>query len=139
MRSEQDGPPRGRRIPVAVGPLLAATAVTFAVVSAIHFGLVIEIGALRVDDPFPGAAIPEAVIAVVLVTGALAVLASWPRAWPMALGSSLFALLLTLFGLTVTIGSSRTGDVAYHLVVLAALLVIVALLLLPAGPRRSGQ
>ena len=57
----------------------------------------------------------------------------------MALGTSLFALLLTIFGLTVTIGSGRTGDIVYHVTVLVALLVIVALLIRLDVPQERKQ
>jgi hypothetical protein len=139
VRLDSDRRAEAQPIRAAIGALLAMTALTFAVVSAIHFGLVIQVGALRVDDPFPGAAFPEALIAVVLTIGTWAVLARRPRAWAVALGTSLFVALLTGFGLSITIGSPRTGDVVYHLGVLVALLVTIGLLLQPAGRRLSGE
>ena len=58
-----------------------------------------------------------------------------PARWGVALGTTLFALLATGFGLTITLGSGRTGDIAYHLSIFAVLAVTVVLLLLPAARR----
>jgi hypothetical protein len=116
-----------------IGGLLVVATVAFAAASIIHFGLVLALGSLTVDDPFPGAAPPEALIALVLGIGALSVLARWPARWAVAFAASLFALLLTLYGLTVTVSSARTGDITYHVAVLVLSVVIVGLLLLPAG------
>ncbi len=55
-----------------------------------------------------------------------------------AVGTTLFALLGTVFGLSVTVASSRTGDVVYHVTVLEMLAVTLGLLLLlPPSGRRS--
>ena len=126
---------RARRAPIAtaIWGLMAVATVGFAAASIIHFGAVIALGPITVDDPFPGAAIPEAVIAVVLGIGALSVLARRPSRWGVALAATLFALLLTIYGLTVTVSSARTGDIAYHVAVLVLSVGIVSLLLLPAG------
>lgn len=134
MRTLHD-PGHARRRPIVrvIGALLVVAAVAFAAASIIHFGLVLALGALTVADPFPGAAPPEALIALVLGIGALSVLARWPARWAVALAASLFALLLTLYGLTVMVSSARTGDITYHVGVLVLSVVIAGLLLLPAG------
>jgi hydrogenase/urease accessory protein HupE len=126
---------RARRPPIAsaICGLMALATVAFAAASIIHFGAVIGLGPITVDDPFPGAAIPEAVIAVVLGIGVLSVLTRRPSRWGVALAATLFALLLTIYGLTVTAPSGRTGDITYHVAVLVLSVVIVSLLLLPAG------
>ena len=126
-------PVRGRPIAIVVGTLMGAETVAFVVAATIHFGIRIALGPLRIDDPFPGAAIPEAIIAGVLGIGVLSVLARWPARWGVALATTLFALLVTIYGLTVTVGSARTGDILYHIGVLGLAGVIVGLLLLPAG------
>ena len=95
----------------------------------------IPLGVTTVRDPFRGAAIPEAVIAVFVGLGALGVLARWTASWPLALGTALFALLGVVYGLTVTVGGPRTGDVAYHFTLLGILVVTVGLLLTPAARR----
>lgn len=123
----------------AIGLLMLVTAVAFALASLIHFGVTLIAGPVRLDDPFRGAAIPEAVIAAVLVLDAVAALARRSYAWWAALAATLFSLLVTLYGLSVTLGSGRTGDVRYHLAVLASLAVIAGLLLLPGGRRSVGS
>ena len=50
---------------VIVG-LLVVMAITLATASTIHFGVAVA----GVDDPFPGAALPEAIISVVVLAGA---------------------------------------------------------------------
>ncbi|MCL5952792.1 MAG: hypothetical protein M1132_13930 [Chloroflexi bacterium] len=122
-------------ISVAICGLMVVATVAFAVASIIHFGVTLTLGPVRINDPFGGAAIPEAVIAAVLAMGSATLIARWAMAWPSALGATLFAFLLTIYGLTVTLRSSRTGDIAYHISILVVLAVIVGLLLLPAARR----
>ncbi len=122
-------------ISIAACGLMLVAMVSFAIASIIHSGTVIALGPITIDDPFPGAVIPEAVIAVVLGIGSLSILAHWPARWGMALAAALFAFLLTVYGLTVTAGSARTGDITYHIAVLALSGVLVGLLLLPMGRR----
>ena len=107
----------------------------FAVASLVHFGVAIALGPVTIDDPFQGAAIPEAIIAIVLGTGSVTAIARRLTARRLALATTLFALLVTIYGLTVTVRSSRTGDVTYHVTILVVLAVIVGLLLLPTGRR----
>lgn len=120
-------------VSIAIWGLMLVAAVAYATVSIIHSGIVIAIGPITIDDPFPGAVIPEAVIAIAFGIGSLSLLALWPIRWWVALASSLFAFLFTVLGLTITAGSGRTGDIAYHITVLALSGVIVGLLLLPVG------
>ena len=126
----------GRRPPsMALSVLMAAAAATFAVASVIHAGAVIPLGVTTVSDPFPGAVVPEAVIAVALAAGAVAVLTRRPAARGAAVAATLFALLGTAVGLTFTLGSRRTGDVVYHVGMVVVLVVTLGLLLLPRGRR----
>jgi hypothetical protein len=124
---------------IAIAALMTLAAGTFAVVSLIHFGVVIAIGPLALDDPFAGAAIPEGIIAIVLGIGTRNVIARPARGWMAALATTLFALVGTLYGLSVTLGSSRAADITYHLGVLCLLAVIATLLLLPMGRRSLGR
>jgi len=105
----------GRALPV----LLGIGAVGFAAASTIHFGL--PLGPLT--DPFPGARIPEAVLAVLLGASAIYVAARGPAGRWFALAAVLISLLAVGFGLTVTLPAALWGDVVYHLV--AAVLLIV--------------
>jgi hypothetical protein len=111
--------------------LMALAALTLAIASAIHFGA----GLVGIHDPFPGAAIPEAVLSVVMAVGAVGAAAGRraPRWLPLA--ATLLTLLGTLYGLSVTLGGGRTGDVAYHLFLLT--LLVVCLLLIVPGLRRA--
>ena len=103
-----------------VGRLMLIEAVTFAIASILHFG---------VAETFIAAAIPEAIIAVVLAAGALAVMRRGSR-W-LGLATTIFALAGVIIGLSVIIGGpvSRPIDLAYHATIFVALVVTVVLLL----------
>jgi hypothetical protein len=120
---------------VAICGLMALATVSFALASLVHLGLTLRLGFLTLDDPFAGAAIPEAVIAVVLGISTAMIVLGQAKRWSTAFGATVFAILLTAYGLSVTLASSRTGDITYHIFVLALLLVIMVLPLLPAGRR----
>jgi hypothetical protein len=124
-----------RQPPMAAGVLMVLAAAAFAIVSIVHFGLDIPVGFITVSDSFPGAAPPEAVIAAVVAIGATAVLTRRTKSRGIALATTSFALLGTVYGLNITLNSTRPGDVAYHFGILATLLVVLALLLVPG---RSG-
>lgn len=124
-----DTPARGgvevrRTIPA----LMTIAALTLLAASAIHSGLLGPI------DPFAGAAIPEAVIGVVL---GIAAVVAWSSsgAWVIALAATLFAIAGTLFGLTITVPRGDPGDVVYHLSLLGILAIVVGLLV--AQRRRT--
>ena len=105
-----------------VGRLMLAEAVTFAIASILHLG---------VAESFIGAAIPEAIIAVVLGAAAIAVMRRGAGSWGLALAATLFALAGVIIGLSVIIGGpvSRPIDLAYHATILVALVGTVVLLL----------
>jgi hypothetical protein len=105
--------------------------------SLIHSGLAVPLGGALLRDPFAGAAIPEAVLAAVLSIGVIGWLAGWRRRRAVALGSVLFSLLVTFYGLSITLLSGRTGDIVYHLT-LISLLVAATGLLLRRAPRSGG-
>ena len=121
----------------AVAALLSVAAVTLAIASTVHFGVRVELGPLAIHDRFPDAAVPEAVIAFVVACGVLAVI-SRRAAWPVALGATVFAIVGVLFGLSVTLGSARTGDVAYHISLLLVLVVALCVLVTPAARHALG-
>jgi hypothetical protein len=125
-------PPALEPVTSMVAVLMAIAAAAYAIASLVHFGLAIPLGFATLRDPFPGAAAPEAVIAIVLLGGAIAVARRVEGAWLAALLGSAFSGLLTLFGLSITLREARFGDVAYHLGVLGLVAVILALVLLPA-------
>ncbi len=101
----------------------------------LHFGVSVSLGPATVSDPFRGAAIPEAVIAAVVAVGAVSVLTRRATAWWVALGTTLFAVLGTAYGLTVTVPRGEPGDIAYHLSLLTLLVATVGLLLASRGRR----
>ncbi|TMF98862.1 MAG: hypothetical protein E6I10_04050 [Chloroflexi bacterium] len=107
---------------ILVGRLMLAEAVTFAIASILHFG---------VAESFIDAAIPEAIIAVVLGAAAIAVMRRGAGSLGLALAATLFALAGVIIGLSVIIGGpvSRPIDLAYHATILVALVGTVVLLL----------
>ena len=83
--------PRSARAPSRrTGIAMAAEAATFALASVIHFA-----------TGFTDAAIPELLIAAVLGLGSAAVLSQRPDAWAAAGGTTSFAALGTIVGLTI--------------------------------------
>lgn len=116
--------------------LLLVAAIAFAGASLIHAGAVLAVGPLAVADSFPGAVVPEAILAAVLGIAGLAVARRWEGRASIALAATVFALALTLFGLTITIASRRTPDVAYHLAILAILVGTLACLVWPSARLR---
>jgi hypothetical protein len=111
--------------------LMLVTALTLFAASAIHSGL------LSALDPFDAAAVPEAVIGIVLTAGAVGALLWWPRAWPFALGATLFAVLGTLVGLRFTLPRGEPGDIAYHVTLLLMLMLLTVLLVRQRRRARS--
>ena len=119
----------------AIAGLMLVEAVTLAIASIVHFGVVIPLGVVTLDDPFAGARIPEAIIAVVVGVAALSLLTRWAGAWWLALAATLFAIAGVLVGISIVLFGtvSRTGDLIYHFSLLVALLVTVVLLFTPAA------
>jgi hypothetical protein len=114
-------------------------ALTFAIASLLHFNVTLALGFVTIHgERFQGAAVPEAIIAGVLLGGAIGVLASPRGSWGLALGTALFALAGVIVGLTFILGGrvSRPGDLTYHSIIFVALLVTVALLMTPAARRQ---
>jgi hypothetical protein len=116
---------QANRIPRLIGGVMFVEAVTFAIASILHFGLL---------ESFIGAAIPEAIIAVVLGVGAIAVIRRAAGCWWLALATTLFALAGVIIGLSVILRShvSRPADLAYHASIFVALLITVGLLCTPS-------
>ena len=120
--------PHRRRAPSRrTGAAMAAEAATFAPASAIHFAV-----------GFTDAAIPELLIAVVLGLGSSAVFFQRPHAWGAAAGTTSFAALGTIVGLTIiATGRQDAPDLAYHATILAALTAtLIALWRLRDAARR---
>lgn len=125
--------PRPRSLPpAAVAPLLGLVAISFAIASAIHFGVALG----PISDPFPGAKIPEAILAVIAAAGAITVAAKVRGSRWFALAATAISIAGVLFGLSVTLGSAAYGDIAYHFSVLVLLVVTLVVTFLP---RRLGS
>ncbi len=104
-------PGTGRAPSRRTGTAMSAQTATFALASAAHFA-----------TSFTDAAIPELVIAAVLGLGSSAVLSQRPRAWGTAVGTTSFAALGTIVGLTIiATGRQDAPDLAYHAAILTAL------------------
>ena len=112
--------PAANRNLTLVGRLMLIEAVTFAIASILHFG---------VAESFIGAAIPEAIIAVVLGAGAIAVLRRGAGAWGLGLATTLFALAGVIIGLSVILGSGVSRPID-HATIFVALVVTVILLVI---------
>src|SRR5438067_6495518 len=119
---------RTNRTLTLVARLMLIEAVTFAIASILHLG---------VAESFIGAAIPEAIIAVVLGAAAIAVMRRGAGSWGLALAATLFALAGVIIGLSVIIGGpvSRPIDLAYHGTILVALVGTVVLRLRVVSTR----
>ncbi len=135
MNLSGSAPARRHPLAIGIGLLMSVVTVSLAIASLLHFGVTVPLGVVTISDPFRAAAIPEAVIAMVVGAGAVTVLTGRPATWWPALGTALFALLGTLYGLTVTLRRGEIGDIAYHLSLLTLLVAAVAMLLTPAGRR----
>jgi hypothetical protein len=119
----------------SVPKLMLLAGLTLLVASAIHFGLQIPLGVLPIHDPFAGAAIPEAILGLVMLAGGLLVMSGPARAWLIAVACTGCTLLLTLYGASVTVRSRDWGDIVYHLALLTLLGAIVVSLV---SERRTG-
>jgi hypothetical protein len=123
--------------PAPVITLMLAEAVTLAIASVIHFGVVIPLGVITVNDPFAGARIPEAILAAAMAVGAFGLMAGWPGARWLALAASLLSIAGVLVGvrfvLTGTV--SRPGDLIYHGALFVGLVATTGLLLMARTAR----
>lgn len=126
---------RASSVRTAIGGLMSVATVTLAAASVVHFGVPLPLGFATVDDPFRDAAIPEAIIASVLAAGLVSVVARRAAAWQLALATTLFAVLGVAVGLSVVVRGPRTGDLTYHIALMAVLLGTAGLLVTPAGRR----
>ncbi|GEM_PF-5358466 len=118
------------RIAIVTAGLMLVEAVTLAVASIIHFGVAIPLGLVTLYDPFEGARIPEAILAVAVAAGAVSLLTRWAGARWLALAATLLAIVGVLVGAGFVLNGteSRPWDLVYHASLLVALLVTVTLL-----------
>lgn len=122
---------------MAIAGLMIVTACTLLIASLIHFGPRLPLGLVTIQDPFSGAATPEAVLGVILGLGAAFFISGRPGGREMAAASAIFTLLLSLYGLSITLREGRTGDVVYHITLLVMLAAIIVGLLRSRFPKRA--
>jgi len=115
-----------------IAALLGFVAATLVVASALHLTGVVDDGSPPFDPDRAG--IAEAVIAVVLAAGAVALTRGARR---IALAAVVFAIAGFGVGLSMTIRGHATGDIAYHALMLP--LLLLALAQLGFSPRASSS
>jgi hypothetical protein len=116
-----------------IAALMAVEAASLAIMASLHLG-----GLLNGTEPFEPtrAGIAEAIIGVVLATGAVALLRARPHAWGVAVAANIFAVAGFAVGLTRTVQGGGALDIGYHLTVLPLLLLTLVVL---ARARPSGR
>jgi len=128
---------RRDRAALALKLLTVANAGLYFVAAALHLGVRIPLGfvTLRFPEPIPGATAVEALIGAGLAAAAVALSGARGREGRLVRGAYVFALIGTLFGLTIALlRGLRGADIWVHGVMLAGLAGGFALLL---GAARS--
>jgi hypothetical protein len=114
---------------------MAFEAVTLVIASILHFGVIK--GATDRN-----AAIPELIIALVLLAGAAAVFMIPARAWGIAIGTTCFALVGVVYGLSLMAsghGPDKAANVTYHTFILAVLVIGLILMLVQGATHAHGD
>jgi hypothetical protein len=127
MRSR---PPATYRTAPVLGTVTVLEAATFAIASTLHLGTHVPFTGL-VGEHAPGAAGPEALIAAVLLAGAVFLLAKRRHAWGVAFGTHCFAAAGTLVGISEVFsggGPQATADYVYHVIIFLVLVTMLAVL-----------
>jgi hypothetical protein len=113
---------------IRIATLMGLEAASLAVMSTLHLSGAVPGGAA------PG--VPEALICVALVAGAVALARRRPSARGLATGTLVFAIAGFVIGLSFTISGGSALDLAYHATVLPLLgLTLAALRRRPARSR----
>ncbi len=134
--------PRVQNVTPALRVLTAANAALYFLAAVLHLGVKLPFGFVTLGFPQP---IPQATVAETLIGGVLAVGALFARGHAARLGwgAYVFALIGTLFGLTVVLLRGLGGpDLAVHFGMLAGLAAGFVLLLTARDPvvdSRSGM
>jgi hypothetical protein len=123
-----------------LGVVTAVEAATFATASTLHRGMHVPLLGIT-GERFPGAVIPEAIIAVVLFVGAAVVLAAPQRSWRTAIGTHLFAFAGTIVGVSEVLAGTqaRPYDLVYHVAILALLGGMLVVLFRSRGRAALGR
>ncbi|MGH2364188.1 MAG: hypothetical protein ACRDHX_05990 [Chloroflexota bacterium] len=118
--------------------LMLVTAGTLIAASLVHFGVGAPLG---LTDPFQAAAVPELVLGLLLALGTAFLITGRPGGREMAVAVAVFTLLLSAYGFYTTLRTVRTGDIAYHIVLIVLLVGIIAGLCIssPATHRQPAR
>jgi hypothetical protein len=119
-----------------IATLMGLEAVTLVIISSLHLSGVLGGGAKPFNPTAAG--IAEALIAVVLVLGSLALGPGTARGREAALAATAFAIIGFLVGLGFTLRGGDAIDVAYHAVMLPILLLTIVALLRLRRARGKG-
>jgi hypothetical protein len=115
------------RLTRRIAGLMAVVAATLVVASALHLSGATG-GRSRPFDP-DRAGVSEAIIAVVLAAGAVAMVRLPHRARTIGVAVNGFATVGFLIGLSITASGGHLPDIAYHVIVLPFLIGSVVVLL----------
>jgi hypothetical protein len=116
-----------------IAALMGFEAATLVIASILHLAGVADDGSPPFDPTRAG--IAEAVIAVVLVAGAIGLVRGVRRG---ALGAVAFAIAGFGVGLSMTVRGGATGDIVYHATMLPLLLFTLVWLASASGAFRRG-
>jgi hypothetical protein len=122
-----EGGRHDRDVERGIARLMGFVAATLAVMSFLHLSGILDDGSEPFDPIHAG--IAEALIGLVLASGAATLLRRWRHALSVALASTGIAILGFVVGLTFTIRGDAAIDVAYHATVLPLLIVTLATLM----------
>jgi hypothetical protein len=141
VASRAGGGTRSERGVPGLGLLTAANAALYVAAAVLHLGVAVPLGfvTLAFPEPIPPATVVEALIGAGLAAAAAAVplLARPGAAGRWTWGAYVFALVGTLFGVTVALVRGLTGpDLWVHFLMLAGL--GAGFLLLARGRRPQG-
>jgi hypothetical protein len=117
---------------LALGLVTVANAALYFVVAILHLGVDIPLGAVTLglpDEPIPPATVAESLVGATLVVAAITIFTRSRRDWRLVRGAYVFALVATLFGMTIALLRSLPApDIWVHVAMLAGLAIGFALL-----------
>jgi hypothetical protein len=122
-----------------LGLVTAANATIYFIAALLHLGIAVPLGfaTLTFPEPIPAATVVEGLIGVALAAAAVSLLARGRSASRLTWAAYVFALVGTVFGLTVALVRGLSGpDIWVHFLMLAGLAAGFALL---ASGRRRPQ
>ena len=131
------GGARDRRAVTRVAALMVFVAATLAIAAALHLSGLVNGRSSPFDADHAG--IAEAIICLVLATGAAAMLGLPRRARAIGVVVNALAIAGFVLGLTMTARGGHVPDIAYHLVILPMLVASLVVLLRTRPAMASSQ